>query len=180
MADIDSIVEEWRIVQSAPDYEVSNLGVVRRARDGHARKAGQAIKHTVTRWGYVSVTLCTAGKVKVHFVHRLVVEAFIGPAPSSRHRCAHRDGHRAKNVLSNLSWKTFEENEADKVIHGTHLEGERVATAKLSEDEIRVILATKKTSGSGRRLAERFGVTPTHISRIRLGKAWTHLDRNDA
>jgi len=55
--------------------------------------------------------------------------------------------------------------------------GSRHGNAKLTEDDVRFILAYPRTLGSGLYLAERFGVSKSAISKIRMGDKWQHLMR---
>lgn len=56
------------------------------------------------------------------YAHRRICEMTHGPAPSGRHHAAHScgNGHLACVNPNHISWKTPKENEADKLIHGTH------------------------------------------------------------
>jgi hypothetical protein len=58
------------------------------------------------------------GRRRTAHLHRLVCEAYHGPAPSPIHHAAHWDGDKENNSASNLRWATPQENEADKVRHG--------------------------------------------------------------
>lgn len=53
------------------------------------------------------------------YVHRLVLEAFVGPCPPGM-ECRHLNGDSGDNHLRNLQWGTPSENQFDKVRHGTH------------------------------------------------------------
>ena len=57
------------------------------------------------------------GKVTCRYVHRLVLEAFVGPCPPGL-ECLHRDHDTANNRLRNLRWGTRTENIEDKVKAG--------------------------------------------------------------
>jgi hypothetical protein len=85
-----------------------------------ARYRGCVLKPTPTSSGYQSIKLRGRGR----YVHRLMLEAFVGPCPTG-HQAAHCDGDRHNNVLTNLRWATRKENEADKLRHGTHQYGAR-------------------------------------------------------
>ena len=52
-------------------------------------------------------------------VHRLVLEAFVGPRPEGM-VARHLNGDPGDNRLENLAWGTQSENNYDKVRHGTH------------------------------------------------------------
>ncbi|GAC81679.1 HNH endonuclease [Gordonia malaquae] len=54
-----------------------------------------------------------------HFVHRLVMETFVGPCPSGM-EVRHLNGEPADNRLENLAYGTRSENVLDSVAHGTY------------------------------------------------------------
>lgn len=125
MNDGISMTEEWKPVVGFPGYEVSNTGGVRSYRHANGFRAKPLVlRGIIDRDGYRRVNLSLDGGRKVkQGIHKLVALAFIGPQPSPRHNVAHNDGSRSNNRVANLRWATFEENEADKVLHGTHLRG---------------------------------------------------------
>lgn len=113
-------------------YEVTTTGEVislPRTR-GRALLPGrilQQIPHP--RFGYMRVSLSREGVVSVRSVHSLVTEAFIGPRPLG-HEVRHLDGNPANNRLSNLTYGTRAQNEADKRAHGTNYPANRDACSK--------------------------------------------------
>jgi HNH endonuclease len=70
-----------------------------------------------SKTGYLSVTLWTNRVPTRKFVHRLVLEAFVGPCPTGL-ECRHLDGDPSNNRLDNLRWGTRLENVADTIRHG--------------------------------------------------------------
>lgn len=60
-------------------------------------------------------------------VGRLVCEAVYGPPPPGKYAAAHScgKGHEGCANPNHLSWKTYAENEADKMAHGTYYRGGR-------------------------------------------------------
>lgn len=102
-------------------YEVSDLGAVRGPRTGDGR-----LKPRPHKDGYAKVNLCRGGRQKTFLVHRLVLDAFVGPREPGQ-ECRHLDGDPSNNRLTNLAWGTQSENELDKVRHGTHNEAVKVA-----------------------------------------------------
>jgi hypothetical protein len=73
-----------------------------------------------------------------------------------------------------LSWKTREENEADKIIHGTGARGEKSGLAKLTESDVHEIRALGKIQ-SQREIASKFGVSRSNIGYILAGTRWVYL-----
>lgn len=74
------MIEIWKDIKGYEGlYQVSNLGNVKSLNYNKTKKEKQLTKLTIM--GYIKVGLSKNGKVKVHFVHRLVWEAFNGPIP---------------------------------------------------------------------------------------------------
>lgn len=164
---------QWRKCPSWPEYEVSEVGDVRRV----VKRFGNVGLRTPYRVksGYLYLVMRSAGKQMAVAVHRLVAEAFIGAAPSPEHEVAHRDGQRASNHWTNLRWATRSENQMDRVEHGTSNRGERFARVRLTEQQV---LEIKLDLGRGviaRTLAERYAVATTTIKAIKLGRSWAWL-----
>jgi len=73
--------------------------------------------------GHVSVSL---GRNNSQCVHKLVLLAFVGAAPSGC-ECLHDNGDPSDNHLENLRWGTRGENIRDAVRHGTWMTPARKA-----------------------------------------------------
>ncbi len=94
--------EVWAGIPSAPGYSVSSTGQVRGPR-------GKLTTHPTAR-GYLTCSLRAGGKKLTTTVQRLVLEAFVGPPPTSKHEANHKNGNKADNCPSNLEWVTRQEN----------------------------------------------------------------------
>ena len=172
--------EEWRPVLGYEGYyEVSSIGRVRslprvrfvKRRTGTEftmRMAGKVLALCLNKDGYLSGNMCIDGRRKNFEVHRLVCEAFHGPAPEG-HEAAHNDGVRTNCRASNLRWATPANNTADKFLHGTMLHGPSHPRAKLTPDNVRYI---RRADRSSKILAKEFGVCPSVIKAARSGKTW--------
>ena len=101
--------EAWKEIPGFPDYDVSNMGLVR------SRKHGvQLLQPVFTHRGrYLSVSLFQNGKQTKRTIHSLVLEAFIGPRPDGLEIC-HNDGIRTDNMLANLRYDTPSANAQDQ------------------------------------------------------------------
>lgn len=121
-------MEQWRpVVGYEGIYEVSDQGRVRsvdrevRASRGGGTftKAGQLLKPG--RVGkdreHQYVCLSRDGKVRNRLVHRLVLEAFVGPCPDGL-EALHDNDDATDNRLENLSWGTRARNIADRTRNG--------------------------------------------------------------
>jgi hypothetical protein len=77
-----------------------------------------------------------------------------------------------------LRWATSAENAADKIVHGTHMEGSNVPRAKLTEDQVLNIKLELKSVDRRKfeEIAEEYGVTASAIGGISQGITWKHVD----
>ncbi len=86
---------------------------------------GKVLRLRVNKRGYGDVTLHSKGTgraPRVVGVHRLVLEAFVGPCPDGMVAC-HGPAGNGDNSLANLRWDTQRENVRDQLRHGTHASG---------------------------------------------------------
>jgi hypothetical protein len=169
MANDQYNVEEWRAIQEAPTYEVSNLGRVRRVLDARLQCPGRVLRHKINMGGYPEVTIYRDGRMLYRTVHRLVCIAFHGQPPTPWHEVAHGDGIRTNACASNLRWATKSENYDDRNRHGTHNKGERNGAAKLTSHQVAAIRVSPMPS---RATAAAFGISKSMVNNIRSGTSW--------
>lgn len=103
-----------------------------------------------------------------------ILLAFVGPCPEGMEAC-HNDGDCLNDAAVNLRWDTHQENINDKIDHGTVLNGERINTAKITENDVRDIRRLRSEGKTLRELSGQFGVTQTMISLIYRRKNWCHV-----
>ena len=156
----------WKPIEGFEEYEVSNVGAIRRN--------GTVKSLRSDRKGYLSVVLWHKQRSFKRQVSRLVAAAFIGQRPDG-FVVAHINGINTDNRVENLRYSTPHENEADKVSHGTQLRGERHHQAKLTAAQVAQIRQRfsrySRTNGAAA-LAVEFGVSDTAIYLIVSGKNW--------
>jgi predicted XRE-type DNA-binding protein len=113
------------------------------------------------------------------FIHRLVLEAFVGPCPAGMEACHFPDRDPDNNHLENLRWGTKSDNAKDAMQHGTHSSlraGEQNNRSKLTEQQVRQIIYTHRTGiFSQEEIAEQYGISQVAVSHIVLKKSWKHL-----
>lgn len=158
-------IERWR---SVPGYEgaylVSDSGRVRSLLSNRLLKPDEPS-------GYPRVTLSRNGAIERRFVHRLVLEAFVGPCPRGMEGC-HGNGARSDARLTNLRWDTKSANQADRLKHGTACIGDAHANTKVSDAAANLIRETYtprcRTNGA-KAIAKRLGVHPVTVEKIARG-----------
>lgn len=170
------MIEEWRTVECCPAYEVSSLGRVRRSLPGKRTRVGHILSTTGHNVRYLGVTLVFNGVRLSAQIHRLVCEAFHGPAPSAEHQSAHENGRNHDNRSNNLSWKLPVANAADRIRHGTQTCGEATHFAKLTEQQVLEIRSRHNGRRSGYAdTAADYGVDKTLIGLIIRREVWQHI-----
>ena len=164
---------EWRIVARHYDYEVSDMGLVRRRTDHKLRgrwPVGRELTQTITNYGYLRVRI---GKRRI-FVAALVAETFLGLRPEG-HEINHKDGVKTNNKVDNLEWVTRSENIRHAYRNGLNVpvRGEQHAMAKLTEEAVREIrkFIGYRTAG----IAAKYGVSTDTIKLVRQNKLWQHV-----
>lgn len=120
------MTENWVDI---PGYEgrfkVSDMGNVRAlprivtCKDGRkmAIKGKPLMTPTANESGHLRVNL----EGRLHYIHKLVMLAFIGPPPPKQ-EVRHGPTGPADNRLANLSYGTRSQNMYDKVAHGNHFQ----------------------------------------------------------
>ena len=178
---MQSNVEQWMpVVGYEGLYEVSNWGRVK-SLERRAPVSGRPIRERIlkpsNRNGYSRVNLSKDGVATDCHVHRLVAAAFIGPVPSGLIVC-HRSANRADNRLVNLRYGTYSKNNGlDRVRDGTVIRGEDVASARLTESQVRE-LRQRLAAGERRfmrRQAREWGVHKDTVFKAAHGTNWAWL-----
>ncbi len=168
------VTERWVIVPGFPDYEVSDLGRIKRitkSRTGPGRPGTFLHPSVPPSATYPMLSICRDGKRYSRTVHSIVCEAFHGPRPSPDHEVAHWDGVHTNAAAANLRWATRKENGEDSARHGTN-RGANNGRSKLSEDDVRTIRRRRSQGETQQRIAEDYGITQVQVSTICSFKQW--------
>jgi hypothetical protein len=123
------------------------------------------------KFGYGMINNSDSKESDVVTTHVFSWELENGPVPDGQsvlHECDHPPCMRPDHLFLG----TQKDNVEDMINKGRQLVGEDAGMAKLTEKEVREILADSRSSYE---LAPLYGVCPQNIRRIRAGKTWTHL-----
>ena len=102
ITNLDTNLEHWASIDGYLNYQVSWWGRVENTKTGRILKPG-------TARGYRFAQLSKNGKVKIHYIHKLVAKEWV-PNPEEKKCIDHRDGDRANNHFENLRYATYSEN----------------------------------------------------------------------
>lgn len=157
-------------------YEVSNLGRVRSYHESTRRR--RAPFHYLSPGnvrGYRQLILCKDGEKRVGLVHRLVAEAFLGPAPIGTPQINHRDFNKSNNRPENLEWVTQTENNRYSAAVIPRNRGE-TNHSKLTETQVREMRRRYAAGGvTQQQLADELGVSNVTCNLIIRRIKWRHV-----
>lgn len=181
--------EIWKdIVGYEGFYQVSNLGRVKSVArivikiNWQGTRSENPIPEKIRKltsegkYKHLYLPLWKDDKGKNFKIHRLVLQAFIGPCPKGMEGC-HNDGDPENNKLDNLRWDTHKNNHQDRLRHGTSNRGAKNGSTKLTEE---IVIEMRKMYATGnylmKEVAEAFGVHKNSIRPIIKGETWKYVE----
>lgn len=154
-------MEQWKIIDESPDYEISNYGRVK----SNKRNRALILSPRVDGCGYYRVSLSTNGKSKDYRINVLVAKYFIDN-PENKLTVNHKDGNKQNNHYTNLEWATYSEQMYHAYNMGLKIP--RYNRQFLTDDEIRYIHNVYKPHNKQygmRALAKKYNVSCETIKR---------------
>lgn len=168
--------EVWKSIKGYPNYEISNLGRIKRL-PHYYRKQTLIMKQQPGTFKYYRVQLSRDGKLKKFLVSRLVALHFL-KNPKNLPEVNHKNGDKSNNKVSNLEWCTTSEN----ILHAfrTGLKymtrGEKCSWSKLTKEQVLDIrLRWKLKMYNMREIADHFKINKTTVWKIIHRKIWRHI-----
>lgn len=183
-------MEEWRnVVGYEGLYQISDTGKVRRVKAAKGTWSGRVLKPRTYDSGHQTVRLYGAepsgkndgrNKWKVKWIHRMVLEAFIGPAPDNDSQANHKNGNPTDNRVDNLEWVT----QADNIRHAYKYlgladklpRGEAHHNTTLTKAQVIQMRKLHEAGHSQNSLARKFGITQASVWRIVHRITWSHVN----
>lgn len=168
-------MEQWKdVVGFEGRYQVSNLG---RVKSLLGRTDKILLPKQKSNCNEKEVNLSVGGKHKMCMVHRLVLEAFVGPRPE-KHIASALDGNTGNAVLENLVWALESEVRATQ-------RGEKNKAAQLTNEQalaVKVRLLEAKADNEGvtprglvAQIAKEYGVRHETVRKINVGQSYCWL-----
>jgi hypothetical protein len=174
---VSEYTERWLPVPGYEGfYEASDFSPVRSIRHMTAAgwRGGRVLKPFPDVDGYLRVNLSRLGVVHSLPVHVIVLLTFAGP-PEPGQEARHGPNGKRDNRLTELCWGTRLENAEDKYRDGVMACGERQGNAKLIAVDILAIRRRRADGEPEQDLADAFGISQAHVSRIILRQSWAHI-----
>ena len=166
-------MEEWRDIEDFPGDKVSNFGRVgscKACKGFGVWETTPNIQRYLTlgqgAYGYQQVTLSRQGKITLHKVHHLVIEAFVGPRPKDMVVC-HNNGNPSDNDLSNLRYDTHIANALDRNLHGT--------SGGLTPEQVLEIRKRIQSGELYKTVAKEYDRNISNVYEICAGKSYSNL-----
>lgn len=171
-----NISEIWKpVVGYEGLYEVSDhgrlRGLQRMDRYGRIIRSRMMALTRNKKNKYVYAMLSANGVRSNRLLHRMVLDAFVGPCPEGMEAC-HNNGDHGDNRLPNLRWDAHMANCADRAKHGHDMDGEKSASARLKRADVIEIYRLRNEGHTHRRIALKFDVATDHVRNILRGKRW--------
>lgn len=171
--------ERWAVIPSFPAYSASTHGRIKRhaiinGGGGSVRIPSGCLTQRALPTGHRQVTISMDNKPRTLLVHRLVAEAFL-ERPAEKEFVCHRDDDPTNNHISNLYWGDRHDNTQDMMRLDGQCKGAEVASAKLTDDAVRLIRARVEAGERQHKVAADFGISQSNVSFIVKRQTWGHV-----
>lgn len=173
-------IERWLWIKDFENkYAISDYGRV----VSYCFSKPRILSLCINPSGYQQVSLWIGPplKKKTFKIHRLVLEAFIGPCPKGMEGC-HNDGNYSNNKLDNLHWDTHWNNALDSIVHGTARCGffrKKQGLGPLSSMEAKeIILIGLQTPLPRRRIADLYFISKGAVDKLLSREHWKKFERD--
>lgn len=138
-------------------------------------KKPRELKNTLDKGtGYYVVSLGAHNK---KFVHRLVLETYVGPANGQQ--CRHLNGNKLDNRIENLCWGTYEENLEDRhklqEFRAPGIGESHYRTNLTNEDIYEIRRLAKDSNMTQKEIGKIFNIGQNTVSRIIHRVRWKHI-----
>jgi hypothetical protein len=171
---------EYRSIPGFPGYRIGSDGTV-----WSNKKLGR--KRGVVAWrkmspathksGHKIASLSKKNRIYSFYVHRLVLEAFVGPCPPGKVARHFPDQNPANNAINNLQWGEWSDNNGqDKVLNNTSNRGSRCGASKLTSRDVKSIREAKAKGESTTSIALDHRVSLATVCDIVSRRTWGWLE----
>lgn len=167
---------EYKDIPNYPGYRVGSDGSVWSCKNGKwgLREEWKQLKPSRVKTPYSYDRYMVAlGRGNQKYVHRLVLETFVGECPPGMEGC-HNDGDASNNAIHNLRWDTRLGNMRDMAEQGKK-KGERHHNAILNNELVREIRKRAASGETHQSIADSLNLKRRNVSKIIDGSRWGHV-----
>ena len=156
--------EIWKVMPRHPTHLVSNKG-----------RVAKILVSNTFNGKHLGVNIGRRGTDRRVWVHRAVLETFVGPPPTSDSVCRHLNDIPTDNRVENLAWGTHRDNTQDAIRNGRWPINEDAPRAKLSNKDVIRIRAYYDRNCALEFIATKFEISISHVCGIGKRNFWKHL-----
>lgn len=179
--------EEWRDVENWNNFMISNMGRVyskkRKRLDiyehSNYRIGGMILKNTLTKSGYLVVSIFQDKRRILLKVHRMVATAFI-PKVEGMDIINHKDGIKVNNKVENLEWCNQLHNNMHALKTGLRVNamGEQSGVCNLKDKDILEAIKLHNSGISDKEIAIKYKISLSHFRNILRKKKRVYLTKD--
>lgn len=163
------MTEEWRVVQDAPDYEVSTLGRVARRAGTFRTPRRRVLRAQMNDHGYLLVSIPVSKRPQSRRIHQMVVDAFIRPRTPGEF-VNHIDANKTNNRVENLEITDRAGNTEHARQMGLYRSGASHHATKLTDEDVRKLRRMFAEGYSGAEVARHFGINRNYAYTVNRGE----------
>lgn len=188
--------KNWKIIQDFPDYQINNIGEIRRIIPDLYNRKLKKLKKNKDNTGYFKVRLSKDKKIMTKYIHILVYETFNNYKLKNNECVHHKDQNKENNYYKNLKLKLKSEHNSfhhknkllseetrNKMSKNCSFKiGEKNNNSKLKENEVwlikKILNSDYYKSGkiTQKIIGRMFNVSYDTISCIKLEKRWRDIN----
>jgi hypothetical protein len=135
-------MEEYRIIQNFPNYEISNFGNLRN------KITQKLLKYREDKDGYLRTNIYDNKISKTIHIHRLVATTFLENS-SNKPVVDHIDRNIKNNNISNLRWSDISENTMNSKLYTTNTSHHKGVSFSNTRGKYQVSISVDKKSVFG-------------------------------
>ena len=164
------IIEEWRVSNRFPSYEVSSFGEIRRIK---TKKILKKMKDTNGRF---RLTLYENREKFPMYIHYEVADVFLGKRPENM-VINHKDGNKLNNGYLNLEYVTHSQNQLHAIAIQLKIprQGEQHASSKITNAQASSIKKLLDSGMGPAKISKDYGISIHIVYDIARDKTWNHI-----
>ena len=167
-------MEQWKRINNYPQYQVSNLGSIKREYPNGKFKMIKPLPSGCYR--YLMVTLCKNSQATKSYIHRIVADHFL-PNPDPKNYSTvgfkNKDGQDCR--VENLYWTNQQELMQLRQQQDRYYKGSEHHASRLTEKDVIEIRKMKADGFRNVDICKLYGIHNATLSAILKRHTWKHV-----